>query len=93
MCLLWKSTDSVPDSVLAELFGQRLKPNLCRAVHRLIYAEAGGRWICEFDMSRVYRVSPRTAKATQRMVSKQNKNLICKQSLMGLGDIAQYYLA
>jgi hypothetical protein len=34
-----------------------------------------GRWISEFEASLVYRVSSRTAKATQRNpVSKKNKN-------------------
>jgi hypothetical protein len=38
--------------------------------------EAESRWISEFEASLVYRVSSRTARATQRNpVSKQNKKL------------------
>jgi hypothetical protein len=33
-----------------------------------------GRWISEFKASLVYRVSSRTARATQRNLSQKNKN-------------------
>jgi hypothetical protein len=54
-----------------------------------------GRWIPEFEVSLVYRMSSRTAKATQRNpVSKNQKNKKKKKKkkkkpLVGVGEIAQ----
>jgi hypothetical protein len=36
--------------------------------------EGRGRWISEFEASQVYRVSPRTARATQRNSVSKKKN-------------------
>ena len=40
----------------------------------LIHMERRGRWISEFEASLVYRVSSRTARATQRNPVSKNKN-------------------
>jgi hypothetical protein len=47
-----------------------------------------GRWISEFEASLIYRVSSRTARATQRNpVSKKKKKK--KSCLGGAGEMAQ----
>jgi hypothetical protein len=45
-----------------------------------------GRWISEFEASLVYRVSSRTAKATQRNPVSKNKNN--KKKTQGLATVA-----